>query len=61
MRPKPTFRDLLTQGYQTQIPLPLPELPGVIRGRIEFCSKCGSVHMDSIDDIVCEFTPLHPT
>jgi len=63
MQPKPTFRDLITQGYEVQLPLPLPEPPGVRPNRTTECRLCHMVHSGTYDDIVCkhEYERLHPT
>ena len=63
MQPKPTFHDLITQGYGVQLPLPLPEVPGVRSNRTTECPKCHLTHADAVDDIACThgYQATHPT
>lgn len=62
MQTKPTFQQLITQGYEVQLPLPLPEVPGLRRNRSDLCRRCGIVHSDAVDDISCRHGyQLHPS
>ena len=61
MQPKTTFQEAVTE-YAVQLPLPLPDIPGIRRNRTDLCRKCGMVHSDAVDDISClhGYQNLHP-
>ena len=61
MQNRMTFQQAVTE-YAVQLPLPLPEIPGVRANRTDVCRHCRQVHSGAYDDIACkwEYHHLHP-
>lgn len=52
MQDRKGFSQLVTEGYQYLLPLPLPPAPGV-RTKADMCPRCQSVHLSQLDTVRC--------